>query len=96
VRASGHPERPVSSRHAGMTENGGTCTRIWPDDPTSAGTVGPPQSCVELKLVDVPAMGYGAEDKPFPRGEIFCRGPGTFSEYYKGAPRRARRPGRRA
>lgn len=67
----------------GMTENGGTCTRIWPDDPTSSGTVGPPQSCVEIKLVDVPAMGYGAEDQPHPRGEIFCRGPGTFSQYYK-------------
>jgi long-chain acyl-CoA synthetase len=67
----------------GMTENCALCTRGLAGDPTSSGTVGPPQPAVEMKLVDVPAMNYTAEDKPFPRGEICCRGPGVFTEYYK-------------
>ncbi|PCH38260.1 long-chain-fatty-acid-CoA ligase [Wolfiporia cocos MD-104 SS10] len=67
----------------GMTENGGSCTHVWPRDPTSSGTVGPPIPNMELKLVDVPAMGYTAEDKPNPRGEICCRGDGCFIGYYK-------------
>lgn len=73
-----------ASKGYGMTENSGTCTRVWPSDPTSSGTVGPPQASVEIKLVDVPAMGYTAEDKPNPRGEVCCRGPGVFSAYYGG------------
>ncbi|KAH9039045.1 acetyl-CoA synthetase-like protein [Lactarius hengduanensis] len=67
----------------GMTETGAVCTRCLPGDPTSGGTVGPPQPAIELKLVDVPGMNYTAEDKPFPRGEICCRGPTVFTLYYK-------------
>ena len=67
-----------------MTENCALCTRVRAGDPTSSGTVGPPQPAIEMKLVDVPTMNYTAEDKPFPRGEICCRGPGVFTEYYKG------------
>ncbi|KAI0282206.1 acetyl-CoA synthetase-like protein [Russula aff. rugulosa BPL654] len=67
----------------GMTENCALCTRSLAGDPTSSGAVGPPQPAVEMKLVDVPAMNYTAEDKPFPRGEICCRGPGVFTEYFK-------------
>lgn len=68
----------------GMTENCALCTRCLAGDPTSSGTVGPPQPAAEMKLVDVPAMNYTADDKPFPRGEICCRGPGVFTQYYKG------------
>ena len=68
----------------GMTENSAVCTRGLPGDPTSGGTAGPPQPATELKLVDVPSMNYTAEDKPFPRGEIYCRGPTVFTQYYKG------------
>ena len=68
----------------GMTENCGATTRVWPLDPTSSGTVGPPHPCNELKLVDVPHMGYFASDKPFPRGEICKRGDNCFKVYYKG------------
>lgn len=67
-----------------MTENCGASTRVWPGDPTSSGTVGPPQPCNEVKLVDVPHMGYTANDKPHPRGEICTRGDNCFSVYYKG------------
>ena len=67
-----------------MTENGGSCTHIWQYDPTSSGTVGPPLCNTELKLIDVPSMGYSAEDKPYPRGEICFRGDHGFKGYYKG------------
>lgn len=68
----------------GSTENMGTGTRGWWGDKDASGTVGPPQVNIELKLVDVPAMGYTSEDKPYPRGEICVRGDGCFTHYYKG------------
>ncbi|KAG9093401.1 hypothetical protein FS749_014450 [Ceratobasidium sp. UAMH 11750] len=67
----------------GMTENCGTCTRVFSDDPTSTTTVGAPQPINEIKLVDVPEMGYRSTDKPFARGEICVRGMNCFTEYYK-------------
>lgn len=67
-----------------MTENCGTSARIWPNDPTSASRVGGPNVNTEIKLIDVPAMGYSSEDKPFPRGEICTRGDHCFKQYYKG------------
>lgn len=67
-----------------MTENCATCAKCWPDDPTSSGTVGPPQPINEVKLIDVPAMGYTSEDKPNPRGELCVRGANCFTVYYKG------------
>lgn len=70
----------------GMTENCGVSTRVFPDDPTSTTTVGAPQPVNELKLVDVPEMGYRSTDKPFPRGEICVRGAQCFNGYYKGKP----------
>lgn len=68
----------------GMTENCATCCRAWPNDPSSGGAVGPPQPVNEIKLLDVPAMGYSADDKPNPRGELCLRGSNCFNEYYKG------------
>ncbi|KAI0637080.1 acetyl-CoA synthetase-like protein [Trametes polyzona] len=67
----------------GMTENCGSFVRTWTNDPTSSGTVGSPLPNAELKLVDVPSMGYSAEDKPYPRGEICMRGGQRFTCYYK-------------
>ena len=67
----------------GMTENCGACTKEFPRDPTSTGTIGPPQPINEIKLVDVPSMGYSVLDKPHPRGEICVRGVSCFTEYYK-------------
>ena len=67
-----------------MTENCATCTRSWPDDPTASGTVGPPLPVNEVKVIDVPAMGYTSEDKLNPRGELCVRGANCFTTYYKG------------
>ncbi|CDO70861.1 hypothetical protein BN946_scf184801.g54 [Trametes cinnabarina] len=67
----------------GMTENAGICTMSWPDDPSSGGTVGGLMPSVEVKLVDVPELGYRASDKPFPRGELYMRGAPRFVGYYK-------------
>ena len=67
-----------------MTENAATCCKSWPNDPTASGTVGPPGPVNEIKLLDVPAMGYTSDDKPNPRGELCVRGANCFSTYYKG------------
>ncbi|KAG6832688.1 hypothetical protein H0H92_012260 [Tricholoma furcatifolium] len=64
-------------------ENCATCAKGLRNDPTSSGTVGPPQPINEIKLVDVPAMGYTSEDKPNPRGELCVRGANCFTVYYK-------------
>lgn len=68
-----------------MTENAAVCTHMIHNDPSSSGTTGPPAVTVEVKLLDVPAMGYTSEDKPFARGELCCRGENSFKAYYKGA-----------
>ncbi|PIL22879.1 transporter [Ganoderma sinense ZZ0214-1] len=73
----------------GMTENGGCCTACWPDDPSAGGTVGAPVPSAEIKLVDVPELGYRSTDKPFPRGELLMRGGQRFLGYYKDAAKTA-------
>ena len=45
--------------------------------------VGPPGVMTEIKLVDVPAMGYLSSNTPFPQGEICVRGLQLFKGYWK-------------
>jgi len=81
----------------GQTETSSAATVTTVDDFT-AGHVGPPIPCCEIKLVDVPEMGYlhtdtwhggdplkgGGGGLPCEgRGEICFRGPHVFKGYYK-------------
>lgn len=69
----------------GMTETCGCCSTAWPFDAQGGGTVGSLVPTAEVKLVDVPDLGYRVTDKPFPRGELLFRGANRFIAYYKGA-----------
>jgi long-chain acyl-CoA synthetase len=75
----------------GQTEGAAAATTTLVSDQSQAGTVGVPLCCVEIKLVDVPEMGYTSKDVsngvPTPRGEIWVRGSAVFAGYYKDAER---------
>lgn len=66
----------------GMTETACLISLTLPGDPTM-GHVGAPIPSCEIKLDDIPEMGYGNDDEPNPRGEICVRGPIVFGGYYK-------------
>ncbi|KIJ44209.1 hypothetical protein M422DRAFT_30387 [Sphaerobolus stellatus SS14] len=67
----------------GMTETAAIITRVVSGDRNPGDSSGPPQAGVELKLLDVAEMGYTANDKPNPRGEILCRSICNTPGYYK-------------
>lgn len=66
----------------GLTETCGPACMQEPSD-NRAGTVGAPFPSVEVKLVDVPDMGYTHDDDVGPRGEIWVRGNSVMQGYYK-------------
>ena len=66
----------------GLTETaaGGTLGLYWDSD--MHGRIGPPLSCLDIKLIDVPEMGYLHTNSP-PQGEIAIKGFNVFPGYYK-------------
>lgn len=71
----------------GMTESTCTGTFCHQLDPTT-GHVGGLVSTAEMKLKDIPEMGYTNADKdefgnPTPRGEVCFRGPGILKGYFR-------------
>lgn len=66
----------------GLTESSALLCVQLGCDPNSAGHVGPPAPSCEVKLVDVPEMGYTSSTNP-QRGEICVRGNNVFKGYYK-------------
>lgn len=65
----------------GMTENA-AAAMVTPPEYLGSGTVGGPLPSTEVKLMDVPEMGYFATNDP-PGGEVCLRGPNVFKGYYK-------------
>mmetsp|Transcript_49051 Transcript_49051/g.36115 ORF Transcript_49051/g.36115 Transcript_49051/m.36115 type:complete len:283 (-) Transcript_49051:459-1307(-) len=70
----------------GQTETSAPATLSWVYDPDSS-HVGPPMPSCEIKLIDVPEMGYFSTDtdyygNPQPRGEILVRGCNCFHRYF--------------
>ncbi|RUP20385.1 hypothetical protein BC936DRAFT_139250 [Jimgerdemannia flammicorona] len=65
----------------GLVEASAAVTATLFNDYSSTGAVGAPLPCNEIKLIDLPELGYRAEDVPNPRGEILVRGHNVFKGY---------------
>ncbi|RWR76414.1 long chain aycl-CoA synthetase 1 [Cinnamomum micranthum f. kanehirae] len=66
----------------GLTETCGLSAVGLPDQISLVGTVGPPSVYSEIRLQEVPEMGYSPFAEP-PCGEICVRGKTVFSGYHK-------------
>eukprot|EP00887_Chlorella_sp_A99_P004337 scaffold15.g4337.t1 len=66
----------------GMTESSAIIS-VTPPGETVTGHVGPPNPACEVKLADLPEMGYTNADQPYPRGEVCVRGHIVFKGYYR-------------
>jgi len=67
----------------GLTETSATVALQGGFDRFEVQSVGAPLPSSEIKLVDVPEMGYLSTDKPYPRGEIVVRGNNISTGYFK-------------
>ncbi|KAF4615141.1 hypothetical protein D9613_003439 [Agrocybe pediades] len=65
----------------GMTESCGMCT-LLPPECIRFGAVGIPVPSIEVKLLDIPDLGYKYSNT-LPQGEVCIRGPSVFKSYYK-------------
>ncbi|CAM8927464.1 unnamed protein product [Rhodiola kirilowii] len=66
----------------GLTETCGLTAIGYPDEMSMVGCVGAPFVCSEIRLEEIPDMGYDPLANP-PRGEICVRAKNLFSGYYK-------------
>ncbi|XP_022890504.1 long chain acyl-CoA synthetase 1-like [Olea europaea var. sylvestris] len=66
----------------GLTESCGLATLGFPDEMCMMGTVGSAFVYTEIRLEEVPEMGYDPLGDP-PRGEICIKGRTAFAGYYK-------------
>ncbi|KAL9168279.1 hypothetical protein ABFS82_04G005200 [Erythranthe guttata] len=66
----------------GLTESCGLSTLGFPDEMSLIGTVGSAFVYTEIRLEEVPEMGYDPFGDP-PRGEVLLRGKTEFAGYYK-------------
>jgi len=67
----------------GLTETSGAATSTILYDYSLTGAVGAPMPTNEIKLIDVPELGYRAEDIPNPRGEVCIRGYNVMKGYWR-------------